>query len=130
MIHDPRYAYLVASSMYLCVWAVLFFLRKDQRRQMIHLSLLTTALALTEPIFRRDYWHPTLFSGWPIGPEDIMFCFAIGGIAAVIYELVFNKKYSRRKVKKIHPSVVGIAVGAIVWTIFGILLLHLNSVYV
>ena len=58
---------------------------------MLRMSLFTAPLGLTEPLFVPEYWNPpTLFdlaqrTGFDI--ESLIFCFSIGGIATVLYEM-------------------------------------------
>jgi len=58
---------------------------------MLWASLFTTPFGLTEPLFVPEYWSPpSLFNlaertGFDI--ESLIFCFGIGGIAAVFYNL-------------------------------------------
>lgn len=40
---------------------------------------------------RPDYWHPTTFFSLPVGIEDILFGFAFGGVASVLYPAKTNK---------------------------------------
>lgn len=55
-------------------------------------SLSTTPFGLTEPLFVPDYWTPpSLFdlasrTGFDI--ESLIFCFGIGGVGAVLYNVV------------------------------------------
>lgn len=44
--------------------------------------------------FTRDWWYPKTLLGNGGGIEDIIFGFANFGIAAVIYDVVFHKRYS------------------------------------
>ena len=56
------------------------------------MSFFTAPLGLTEPLFVPEYWNPpTLFglaqrTGFDI--ESLIFCFSIGGIGTVLYEMV------------------------------------------
>lgn len=77
---------------------------------MFIVSLWTSLLGLTEPLFVPEYWNPpSLFglaqkTGFDI--ESIIFAFAIGGIAAVIYETIFKVKYSpvplKERLRSVH----------------------------
>lgn len=64
---------------------------------MLHVSLWTSLLGFTEPLFVPEYWSPpslfnlALKTGFDI--ESIIFSFAIGGIAVVIYELIFKSRH-------------------------------------
>ncbi|OFZ67821.1 MAG: hypothetical protein A2V79_03310 [Betaproteobacteria bacterium RBG_16_56_24] len=90
-----QYIWLIWSGAFLVPWAVLYFTRPTFRREMLRVSLATSLLALTEPIFVPEYWNPpTLFdlaqrTGFDI--ESLIFCFAIGGIGAVAYNALANK---------------------------------------
>ena len=59
-------------------------------------SMLMAPLGLTEPVFVPEYWNPpSLFelaqrTGFDI--ESIIFSFAIGGIAAVLYNVILRKQ--------------------------------------
>src|SRR5215813_11509111 len=62
---------------------------------MVWASLITAPLGLTEPLFVPDYWNPpSLFdlarkSGFDI--ESVIFSFGIGGIGAVLYNLLTGR---------------------------------------
>jgi hypothetical protein len=86
---NMKYVWLYWSLAFLIPWAVLYFFKADFRRKMLRVSLWTSLLGLSEPIFVPEYWNPpTLFdlaqrTGFDI--ESLIFCFAIGGIGAVMY---------------------------------------------
>jgi len=90
-----HYAWFVWSLILLAVWAIVYFLTKEKesRAEMLKMSLWTSLLGLTEPLFVPEYWNPpTLFdlaqrTGFDL--ESFIFSFAIGGIVSVIYESVF-----------------------------------------
>jgi hypothetical protein len=128
-MHNVRYAYLVGGLMYLFIWVLLYIIRSDLRKQMMYLSVITMPLGISEPIFRRDYWNPPLFNGWPIGLEELIFCFAIGGIAAVLYEEIFRKRYSRVPAKTHAHSLLAILLFFVVWSYVLIFRLGVNSIY-
>lgn len=84
-----KYVWLYWSFAFLVPWAVLYFFKPDFRQKMLRVSLWTSLLGLSEPIFVPEYWDPpSLFdlaqrTGFDI--ESLIFCFAIGGIGAVTY---------------------------------------------
>lgn len=84
-----QYIWLIWSSAFLIPWVLLYFASPRFRRKMLRVSLATSLLGLSEPIFVPTYWNPpSLFdlaqrTGFDI--ESLVFCFAIGGIGAVIY---------------------------------------------
>ncbi len=61
------------------------------------MSIWTAPLGLTEPLFVPEYWNPpTLFdlaqrTGFDI--ESLIFCFSIGGIGTVLYEMVIPVRH-------------------------------------
>lgn len=84
-----QYVWLAWALAFLCPWLLLFLFTPTLRREMLLVSAATSLLGLTEPIFVPEYWNPpTLFdlaqrTGFDI--ESLIFCFAIGGIGAVLY---------------------------------------------
>lgn len=97
------YAYAIWSSFLLGVWLIVFAGLRDHisRRKMLAVSLFTMPLGLTEPIFVPEYWNPpTLFNlaeltGFDL--ESIIFSFAVGGLASVIYERLFRVSHQHFK---------------------------------
>ncbi|MHB1947886.1 MAG: lycopene cyclase domain-containing protein [Gammaproteobacteria bacterium] len=86
--------WLIWSLGYLLIWTILFIVKKDFRREMFWVSLLTMPLGLTEPLFVPSYWDPpSLFNladktGFDI--ESLIFSFAVGGIGSVLYNILFE----------------------------------------
>ena len=72
---------------------------KNKRREMLIVSLWTSVLGFTEPLFVPKYWSPpslfdlALRTGFDI--ESLIFSFGIGGIAVIIYELIFKAKHEK-----------------------------------
>lgn len=66
---------------------------------MLVVSLWTSLFGFTEPLFVSEYWSPpSLFdlairTGFDI--ESLIFSFAIGGIAVVIYERIFHVAHEK-----------------------------------
>ena len=91
MIPD-RYVWFVWSSAFLLPWLAAYVAFPRQRKAMLWASLFTMPLGLTEPLFVPGYWNPpSLFdlvqrTGFDI--ESLIFSFAIGGIGAVLYNLL------------------------------------------
>jgi|LNAP01.1.fsa_nt_gb hypothetical protein len=92
MVEPYRYVWLVWASAFLAVWALLYALFPRQRRAMGWASLYTTPFGLAEPLFVPAYWNPpSLFdlaqrTGFVL--ESLIFCFAIGGVGSVLYNIV------------------------------------------
>jgi hypothetical protein len=98
-----HYVWFIWASSFLVPWAVLFVTFPAQRRAMWWASIFTLPLGLTEPLFVPKYWNPpSLFNlaqrtGFDI--ESLIFCFAIGGVAAVLYNALTG-----RKLQPVDPS--------------------------
>ncbi len=84
-----HYVWLTWSSAFLLPWLLLYALFPNYRRIMLWSSALTAPFGLTQPLFVPEYWNPpSLFdlaqtTGFDI--ESLIFCFAIGGVGAVMY---------------------------------------------
>jgi len=95
MIPD-RYVWLVSSSAFLVPWLAAYAGFPRQRKVMVWASVFTTPFGLTEPLFVPAYWSPpSLFNlaqttGFDI--ESLIFTFGIGGIGAVLYNLVTGQE--------------------------------------
>lgn len=89
---DDQYIWLIWSSAFLLPWGLVYWFFAQYRHTMLWASLFTMPFGLTEPLFVPEYWSPpSLFdlaanTGFDI--ESLIFCFAIGGIGAVLYNLV------------------------------------------
>lgn len=99
-------AWLVFSLMFLFVWLFIFILNKKSRKEMLWASVFTMPFGLTEPLFVPLYWNPpSLFdlaakTGFDI--ESLIFSFAIGGIGAVLYEMISKVKHIKMSKEEIH----------------------------
>ncbi len=91
--------WFIASLGLLIVWLILFFLKPKIRKEMFWVSIFTMPFGLTEPLFVPEYWNPpSLFNlasktGFDI--ESLIFSFAIGGIGAILYELIVKTKHRK-----------------------------------
>jgi len=93
------YAYAIWAVFLVVIWIlVMAGLREPAaRREMLLTSLLTMTLGLSEPIFVPQYWNPpTLFNlaeltGFDL--ESLVFAFAVGGLASVMYERFFPVRH-------------------------------------
>lgn len=103
-----QYVWFVWSLILLAIWGCIYFFLKDKqsRKEMFLVSLLALPLGLTEPIFVPKYWNPpSIFNlaqntGFDI--ESFIFSFAVGGIAVIIYELIFKSKHKRMSEQEMH----------------------------
>ncbi len=91
-----QYAFLIWSLALLVIWIIVYLLLRSRkiRREMLVVSLFTSLLGFSEPLFVPVYWSPpTLFdlarrTGFDI--ESLIFAFGIAGLVAVSYELLFG----------------------------------------
>lgn len=115
-----QFGYFIVSILFLLVWLILFWKNKSLQKPMLTLSLLTMiAGPLSEYWYFQDYWRPYLIIRLPFigGIEDLIFGFAIGGIAGFIYEALFvkhicvciKKKFSHTKFLLIFPLLIFIS---------------------
>ena len=96
-----QYSYLIGTIIILIIWLILFFSRKDTRKEMLIISIIFGISGLiVAPIYLTDWWHPLTITKTLIGIEDFLYGFAIAGIASVIYTLIFKKKVQIKKTNK------------------------------
>ena len=87
-----HYVWLEWSSAFLAPWLLLFAVFPRYRREMVWASVFTAPFGLSEPLFVPAYWNPpSLFdlaqrTGFDL--ESLIFCFAIGGVGSVLYNVV------------------------------------------
>jgi hypothetical protein len=90
-----KYVWLTWSSAFLLPWLGLFLWDRRYRKVMAWASLLTMPFGLSEPLFVPRYWNPpSLFdlaqrTGFDI--ESLIFCFGIGGVSAVLYNIATDQ---------------------------------------
>ncbi len=93
-----HYVWLWWSSAFLVPWLALYLTNPQLRTVMWRVSLATAAFGLTEPIWVPEYWNPpSLFdlaqrTGFDF--ESLIFCFAVGGIGAVVYNALTRRPFA------------------------------------
>jgi hypothetical protein len=118
------YTYLYLSLLFFSIWALLFWWRKDVHSEMLHMSFFFGILGpFSEFFYFQDYWHPSTLSGSWASVEAFIFGFAMGGVAAVVYEFIthrrLSKKHGNKKVEHKRVAVcVALLIGVFVF-IFG-----------
>ncbi|MEK7116961.1 MAG: lycopene cyclase domain-containing protein [Patescibacteria group bacterium] len=136
MIEIPfRFAYITLTIPFLIIWLILFFVRKDTRKEQLRMSYIVAIIGpISELIYFKDYWFPQsvfpiFINKFPLMIEDILFGFAIGGIAAVIYEVIFRKQLSKFSVhsKYTIKSIYIVLTFALV--LIGLIKFGVNSIY-
>ncbi|MBI4141701.1 hypothetical protein HY484_02135 [Candidatus Woesearchaeota archaeon] len=94
------------SFLFLLVWIIIWLVRPQTRKEMLHMSIYTLPFGFTEPLFVPEYWMPpSLFNfaattGFDI--ESLIFCFAIGGIGSVLYETFTKTTHKKMRKKQCH----------------------------
>ncbi|HJT16524.1 MAG TPA: hypothetical protein VJ853_04020, partial [Thermoanaerobaculia bacterium] len=89
-----RLVWIAWAGTFFLAWLVLFAACRRLRWIQLIGSAVTAPLAMTEFLFYGYYWRPpTLFhlgERFHIDVESFVFCFAIGGISAVLYNAVMR----------------------------------------
>lgn len=92
----------------MAIWAVVYLSIRTQqsRKEMLIVSLWTLLLGLTEFLFVPAYWSPpSLFDlarNTHFDIESLLFSFAIGGLAVVIYESFFPVRHQPMSTAERH----------------------------
>jgi hypothetical protein len=90
-----QYVWLAWSGTFVAAWAAFYIACPRLRTVLWRVSLCTVPFALTEPLFVGRYWIPPSVLDLTGGRahcdvESFLFCFGIGGVAAVLYNVVFH----------------------------------------
>lgn len=93
-----QYIWLIWSLILIAIWLVVYISLRSggEKKEMLAVSLWTSLLGLTEPLFVPEYWSPpSLFdlairTGFDI--ESLIFSFGIGGIAVILYGRIFRRQ--------------------------------------
>lgn len=105
---NVQYVWFVWSLAFLIPWLAIYMLFPAHRQVMWRVSVFTAAFGLTEPLFVPEYWSPpslfnlALQTGFDI--ESLIFCFGIGGVGAVLYNLVTKTQLTRVAVADQHSG--------------------------
>lgn len=98
MLIPYEYTYLFGDFVYFIPWMIFFLLRKDLRAKMMGLGIgFGINSLLLEPFTYHDWWRPLTITGTIPGIEDFLFGFFTTGVAAVAYQVFFNKKIMKPK---------------------------------
>lgn len=127
-----QYAYLLGNLLiFLPIWLLFLVLRKDLRRKILVLGILSAVYSPLAEIFCfRDYWTPQFTLGPFLPVEDILFGLFSGGIGGILYQVVYSKKLASHNIKlswlKVLLILTGITFGLF---IFLNIFLKINSIY-
>lgn len=91
-----EYGYLVGALTSIFFWSLVFFARKDLRKQMIITGLLFLPFFLFDKMLIPNYWQPRvlfdLYGTVGFSLESIIFMFTASGLFAVLYELITKRR--------------------------------------
>lgn len=100
-----QYFYLIWTAIFLIVWLALFYVRKDTRNEMIVISgMFGLGGVAAEKTNIIDWWQPLTITGTRIGIEDFVIGFAIGGVAAVVYEVFYHQRFIQGRSRAIKRT--------------------------
>ena len=101
---EAKSGYLIGSLIIGIPYLIIFGLRRDLRKEMLFGSFTLLPWAFTAPLFIPEYWNPPYMFGYILpfrfGIEDLLFIFFVGGISAVIFEFIENKREIKLKKSK------------------------------
>jgi len=122
MVFENNSTYLIAALITLAGWLVLYWRRKDLRKEMLAMSILFSIIGIFMEAFFwvRDWWRPPLITNTLIGIEDVIFAFGIAGVSAVLYEEIFKKRLSKKKIEESHHGKHLLLVGGLFLVIVGV----------
>lgn len=91
------YAYLLLGLFFLILWILCYCLRKDLRPLMMKVSIAGAIVGpLSEIWYFRDYWSPlTIVGQGVISPEDVLFGFAVFGVAFAALPVVTGRRFTQ-----------------------------------
>lgn len=124
-----KYIYLLGTTISLIIWLILYFHRKDLRKEMIIMSILVAILGLFSEYlwWTHDWWRPQTITGTVIGIEDLLLGFTNGGIAAVLYEELFKKRIYKYKSRNHNLGMASLIICSYLIFIIIFYVLKLNS---
>src|SRR3989344_7433243 len=136
---DYQYFYSIWALIFFAVWLALFLHRRDLRGAMLFISIVFGIGGIIgQVVFLEDWWRPLTLLGTPIGIEDFIIGFSIGGIASVIYIELYHLKFRSvrsesfsSKVKSRRSNFMGyMFILAFISVFLGMFYIaHLNSFY-
>ena len=99
MLIPLNFVYLVATLPMIVIWVIIFFLRKDLRREILVMSIFMTFVSVITSYYwwTVDWWQPPTIWGTKVGIEDALTGFAAGGLMTALYEVVFKKNLYKRR---------------------------------
>jgi hypothetical protein len=108
--------FLVLSLLFCIPGTLVYALRRDLRRVIHTIGIVSIPFALTERYFYPSYWEPQFL--WDLadkigfGIEDIIFVVGLGALTSTVYAFCFRKKYSENVLSN-RRSILLYSVGAL-----------------
>ncbi|HYT42280.1 MAG TPA: hypothetical protein VEP90_08030 [Methylomirabilota bacterium] len=97
-LYVDKWGYLIGICILFILWGLFYFTRPDLRLRILVMSIILVPLApVGQYYFLKDYWHPPLILPIQIGSlvfgglTDLLFAFAIGGIATAAFSVLFRQ---------------------------------------
>ncbi len=95
-----QYVYLTGCLILFAIWLLIFWRRKDLRREMLWASCLGLPFGIVDYFLVPEYWHPDSLFGlmkvYGAGLESFFFLFVMAGIASVAYQSLHKRRSLRR----------------------------------
>jgi hypothetical protein len=101
-----QYFYFIGITILVPVWIYLFLKRERRKDMILFGTLLGIGAVIIDHMYAKfDYWNPVfIFPDFPF--EDFYYGFIFGGISTELYEAVFHKRNSLRKVYATHKKLL------------------------
>lgn len=119
-----EYGYLIGALTSAFFWSVIYFTRKDLRKQMTITGLLFLPFFLFDKMLIPNYWQPRvlfdLYEKVGFSLESILFMFTASGLFAALYEFATNSK-EMKTVSVVNSSKRTIVFVAYIYSTFIIL---------
>lgn len=100
-----HYAYITGCAMLFSFWLLVFWARKDLRKEMVWASMWGMPFGLVELLLVPVYWNPDSLFGlikkYGVGIESFIFLFTVAGLASVLYQF-FQKKQRPKPMQGEH----------------------------
>jgi hypothetical protein len=126
-----QFAYFLGTLLLLGpIWILFFYLRKDLRKKLFFTSITCGMLGPFSGLwFSKDYWRPEKIGNLPIGIEDILYCFLLGGVASCLYHVFLSTKPEKDYKNPANIWVMALLFGAAYVPMILLIRFGLNSVY-
>ena len=119
MLPSYHYSYLVGTFIFWVAWVLCSVLGRQYRSEIRWGTLIAAPMALTNLLFVPEYWTPpSLFDldqKIRVGIEDFLWAAAVGGIAAVVGEILLKERLATVRKARHKRHYVPFVVAALVF---------------